>query len=324
MDKAQITIIGLGLIGTSLGLALQDVKTNFKIVGHDRDHDVAKDAARLGAVDRAEWNLINAIDEADLIFLAIPAAGIRDTFEAMSEDLKPGAIVTDTASTKQQIMAWADKLLPDHVNFIGGNPIVKHVGRGQEAATADLFRGTVYCLVPALSAEGDSVRTLERLISSLGAEPYFPDPAEHDGLMAGVAHLPFVLSAAMIRAAANSRSERDLKRMVGQEYRNITQFPSSDPAVFSDICLTNGDNIVRWIDQLTAELREWRDIIDNQDEEQLEDLFFDLLVTRERWLGEVDEPSPIDEAVERAGGGGGLRSMLFGSLGRPRGSEKDN
>ncbi len=319
-EKAQIAIVGLGLIGTSLGLALQDVKTNFEIVGHDREHEVAKTAVKLGAVDRAEWNLINAVDDADLIFLAIPAAGIRDTFRAIAEDLKSGVIITDTASTKQQIMAWAEELLPEHANFVGGNPIIKRVGHGQDDAAADLFEGNVYCLVPAMNADEESVRVLERLVSSLGTEVYFPGAAEHDGLMAGVAHLPFILSAAMIRAAANSRSERDLKRMVGQEYRSITEFPSTDPAVFSDVCLTNGENIIRWIDQIVAELRDWREILSQQDEEQLEELFVDVLITREKWLGDVETPSQIEESLDSVGGG--LRSMLFGSLGRSKSREE--
>lgn len=322
MEKAQVAIVGLGLVGTSLGLALQDVKTNFEIVGHDRELDVAKEAAKLGAVDRVEWNLINAVENADLIFLAIPVAGIRDTFQAIADDLKAGTLITDTASTKQQVMAWAEELLPDHASFVGGNPIIKRIGHGQADASADLFRGTAYCLVPATKADEESVRVLVQLISSLGAEPYFVGAAEHDGLMAGMAHLPFILSAAMVRAMAQSRSERDLKRLAGQEFQGITQFPSTDPAVFSDVCLTNGDNIIRWIDRMIDELRDWRDILDNQDAEQLEELFIDILETRARWLGGIETPSPMQESLDDVGGGG-LRSMLFGSLGRPRGSSSD-
>ncbi|MFQ5855650.1 MAG: prephenate dehydrogenase [Anaerolineae bacterium] len=317
MEQAQVTIIGLGLIGTSLGLALQEVKTNFQIVGHDREFNVAKKAAKLGAVDRAEWNLISAVEDADLIFLAIPVTGIRDTLQAIANDLKQGALITDTASAKQQVMAWAEELLPDHVNFVGGDPIVKRIGRGQAGASADLFRGSPYCVAPARSADEESVRVLVQLISGLGAEPYFVDAAEHDGLVAGIAHLPIILSAAMVRAVTQSAGEHDLKRMAGQEFRSITEFPSGDPAIFSDVCLTNGDNIIRWIDRMIAELHDWRDIINSQDAEQLEELFIEVLETRARWIGEIDTPSSMQEALDNTGGG--LRSMLFGSrLGRPK------
>lgn len=317
--QAQITIVGLGLIGTSLGLALRGADTNFKVVGHDREIETAKQATRLGAIDEAMWNLINAVENADLIFLAIPAAGVRDTFRAIADHLKPGVVITDTASTKEQIMDWAGELLPDHVNFVGGNPIVKRMRHGQEGATANLFQDTVYCLVPAMNADGESIAVVERLVSSLGAEPYFPNAAEHDGLIAGIAHLPFVLSAGLIRAAAQSSSDQDLKRMAGQEYRRFTEFPSTDPAVFSDVCLTNGDNIVRWIDRMIVELREWRDIISDQDEEQLEDLFVELLITRDRWLGDVETPSQMEKTLDEVGTG--FRDMLFGSLTRRRGRD---
>jgi prephenate dehydrogenase len=317
MENAQITIVGLGLIGTSLGLALQKVKTNFEIVGHDREFDVARQAARLGAVDRAEWNLISAVEDADLIFLAIPVSGIRDTLQAIANDLKRGALVTDTASTKQQVMAWAEELLPAHAGFVGGDPIVKRIGHGQADASAALFQGAPYCIVPAISADEETVHAFVQLVSSLGAEPFFVDAAEHDGLMAGVGHLPFILSAAMVRTATRSPSEHDLKRMAGQEFRNITAFPSTDPAVFSDVCLTNRDNIVRWIDRMIAELHDWRDLVNTQDTEQLEELFDDILATRARWLGEIDTGSPIEEALGNTDRG--LRQLLFGSrLGSPR------
>ena len=311
-DKARITIVGLGLIGTSLGLALQKVKTNFEIVGHDRELGIAKDAAKLGAVDRTEWNLINSIENADLIFLAIPVAAIRDTFEAIAGDLKPGALISDTASTKKPVMDWAEELLPDNVSFVGGNPIVKHIGRGQEDASAELFRDSAYCIVPSTQADQDSVSVLVKLISSFGSEPYFVDAAEHDGLMAGISHLPFILSAAMLRAVTQTPAESDLKRVVGQEFRNITAFPSTDPAVFSDVCLTNGDNIIRWIDRMIVELREWREIIGSSDESQLEELFINMLVTRDRLLGDIQEPSEMRDAMAEAGTTG-IRGLLFGS-----------
>lgn len=316
MENAQITIVGLGLIGTSLGLALQKVKTNFKIVGHDREITATKEAARLGAIDRVEWNLINAIENADIIFLATPVSGIRDTFQAMAQELKHGVLITDTASTKQQVMAWAEELLPAHVSFVGGDPIVKRAGHGQADAADDLFQGSPYCIVPAMNATEQSVRVLVQLISSLGAEPYFVDAAEHDGLMAGIGHLPFILSAAMVRAATRSPSDKDLQRMAGQEFRNVTAFPSTDPAVFSDVCLTNRDNIVGWIDRMIAELHDWRDLIDTQDAEQLEELFGDILATRARWLGEADARSSAQNPPD--GVGGGLRQFFFGSrLARP-------
>jgi len=309
--KPRVTIVGLGLIGTSLGLALQEIDVDLEIVGHDREHSVAKAAASMGAVDRPEWNLIRAVEGADIVVLAIPVMAIRDTLAAIVEDLKPGVLVTDTASTKEQVIAWAEELLPPHANFVGGDPIVRQAGQGQAAARADLFRGMPYCIVPAPRATEDAVQLLTGVVTKIGAEPFFLDAAEHDGLMAGVSHLPFVLSAAMVRMVANSPASRDLQRLVGQEYRSSTTFSSTDPAVYRDLCLTNAQNIVRWIDGFIAQLTELRGILTSEDGERLGDLFAEAMETRERWLKGEAAPSAAGEALEQARTGG-LRHLLFG------------
>ena len=312
MAKPQVTIVGLGLIGTSLGLALREIDVDLEIVGHDLEHAIAKSAAKLGAIHRAEWNLIRAVEGADIIFLAIPVMAIRDTLAAIAEDLKEGVLITDTAATKQQVIAWAEELLPSHASFVGGDPIIREAGRGQDAARADLFRGAPYCVVPSPHAAEDAVQLLTGLISSIGAEPFFLDAAEHDGLMAGVGHLPFILAAAMVRMTAGSPSSRDLQRVAGQEYRSSTEFFSTDPAVYRDLCLTNAGNIVRWIDSFITHLSELRDVLEDGDGERLDDLFSTVLETRERWLKGVPVASPVGEAVEEARRSG-LRSLLFGT-----------
>lgn len=316
--QTQVTIVGLGLIGTSLGLALKATQADLLIVGHDRELDAAKRAAKLGAIDRSEWNLINAVDDADIIFLAIPVAAIRDTLEAIADDVKPGVLITDTASSKVQVLEWADAILPDHVNFVGGDPIVRRVGQGQADASADLFQESVYCLVPALNADEDAMHALLRLVSALGAEYYFVDAAEHDGLVAAVSQLPLVVSAAVVRALAASRSEKDLQRMAAGawEFRAITRFAATDPIVAGDACATNSENMVRWIDALIAELATLRDMVGTGTVEELEELFEDVFVTRARWVGVTEEPSAMQSSLDEVGGG--LRQALFGNLGRSR------
>lgn len=309
--KPRITIVGLGLIGASLGLALREIDVELEIVGHDRELTVAKSAARMGAIDRPEWNLIRAVEGADIVVLAIPVVAIRDTLAAIAEDLKPGVLVTDTASTKRQVLAWAEELLPAHANFVGGDPIVRQVGQGQAAARADLFQGMPYCIIPSPRAAEDAIQLLTGVVTKIGAEPFFLDAAEHDGLMAGVGHLPFVLSAAMVRVVANSPASRDLRRLVGQEYRSSTAFASTDPAVYRDLCLTNAQNIVRWIDTFIAQLTELRDVLSSANAEQLDSLFAEAMETRERWLKGEAASSSLDETLEQAGVGR-MRQMLFG------------
>ncbi len=124
MTKSKIAIIGLGLIGNSIGLGLGKESRDFEIVGHDKDSAAASQSKKLKAVDKTEWNLISACSNADLVILALPAAAIRDTLKAVAGELKPGAIVLDTASIKAPVQAWASELLPDTVLFIGTNPVL--------------------------------------------------------------------------------------------------------------------------------------------------------------------------------------------------------
>jgi prephenate dehydrogenase len=313
MAKSQITIVGLGLIGGSLGLALQRVKTNFEIMGHDLDHALAGRAQKLGAVDKAHWNLVSACEGADLVFIATPVMAIKETLTAVAPYLKPGCLVTDTATTKEQVMRWAEEILPDTVNFVGGDPMVSKEGTGTYAASADLFTGALYCLIPLPNTEPEAVRLLSDLVSLIGARPYFIEAAEHDGLVAGIDHLPFILATALLNVTSHSPSWREMQRMASYTFREATHFASDDPHTYRDICLTNRQSIVRWIDACRESLREVRGLVAAEDGEGLEGLFTEMLTMRGKWLQGVDEEqSEAQRALEEAGKRG-LRDLLFGS-----------
>lgn len=307
MKKPRITIVGLGFIGGSIGLALHQAEADFEIVGHDPEHAVARKAEKTGAVDKTDWNLVSACEGADLIVIATPVGAIKDTLTAVGPYLKPGCLITDTASIKAQVIEWAEEILPEEVNFVGGNPIVSDVGttlrqaqdtaaagrlsKGIDAARADLFSGAIYCLTPAAGTASDAVRLASDFVYLLGAEPYFLDPLEHDGLMAGVDHLPFVLSAALLGITTESASWREMRRLAGGAFESATRFVSADPTTYGDACLVNGENIVRWIDTCLRRLGELRETILAEDAEKLEQVFEKALIARQRWLKSREEGS---------------------------------
>lgn len=297
MTKPRITIIGLGLIGGSMGLALQRVKTNFEIVGHDREHSIAGRARKLGAIDRAEWNLISAIEEAALIIIATPVMAIKEIFVAIAPYLKPDCIVIDTASTKQQVAEWAQEILPETVSFVGGDPMVSKGESGIEAADADLFIESIYCLTPLPSAKPEAVKLVTDLVSLIGARPYFLDAAEHDGLVAGINHLPFILSTALVNATAQSPSWREMRKLTSYAFQNATHLAPGDPATYRDICLTNRGSIVRWIDAYLKSLKEVREAVAAEDAEGLEGIFRETLAAREERESSSEEGgwSALDE-----------------------------
>jgi len=321
MSKPRITIVGLGFIGGSIGLALHQAEAELEIVGHDRERGAANQAKKIGAVDKTDWNLISACEEADLVVIAIPVGGVKSTLEAIGPYLRPGCLITDTASIKSPVIEWAKEILPDGVNFVGGDPIVSHAAAaaggtegGIDAARADLFSGVVYCLTPAAGAAPKAVKLASDFVYLLGAQPYFLDPLEHDGLMAGIDHLPFVLSAALMGVTTESASWREMRKLAGGAFESATHFVSTDPTTYRDACLVNRENIVRWIDGCSEKLSDLKETILAGDAEELERVFEETIIARQRWL-RAREAGDWDAQPSEIPSMGSFMGQLFG-LGR--------
>jgi prephenate dehydrogenase len=281
MTRARISIIGLGLVGTSLGLALRRDKPQLEVVGHDINTDAAKQALKLGAIEKSEWNLLNACETADLLIFATPALAIKETFEILQKkntQLKEGLIITDTASTKADVLRWAETMLPKQSYFVGGDPMVGREGV-KAGPSADLFKGVTYCLCPTPSTPSEAVQRVQGLVELLGATAYFIDPHEHDGYAGFVDHLPFLLSTALLQMAAakqkdqTTRAEPSMHRMVGATFRRVVEFSSEDPQTYRDACLTNRDTVVRWLGTLREQLDALSAVVQEGDAKKLGDLF---------------------------------------------------
>jgi len=286
MAKVNVTIVGLGFVGSSIGLAVKASKANVHVVGHDKEPTVARKALKKGAVDKTDWNLISACEGADIIVIATPVMAVKETMEAIAPYIKPGCLVTDTATIKEPVIRWADEILPDEVNFIGGNPIIEVQGeaRGVDAASAEVLKDALYCLIPSPKASGSSMELASALVTAMGAKPYFLDAFEHDGLMAGVEHLPLVTAAALVETLSSNPPWREMRKLAGYAFRHTTDLPSLDPVLYRDTCLINADNIVRWIDEYIARLERLKQHIVEGDEEALYGFFEGALSERNRWL----------------------------------------
>jgi prephenate dehydrogenase len=269
----RITVIGLGLIGGSLGLALKAAGLDdVEIVGHDVSRGAANAAAKRGAVDKAEHNLRRAVQGASMVVVATPVLAIREVFEQIAADLVEGCVVTDTGSTKERVMEWAAELLPKHVSFVGGHPLAGKEEQGIDSADADLFRGRAYAVCPAVDAHEDAVRAVVGLIRLVGAEPLFLEPQEHDQYAAAVSHLPLVLSSALFTLARSSPGWEDIAPLASSGFRDLTRLASGDPQMGHDIFLTNREAAVHWIDRMVEELRRYRDLLESDTEGLLEAL----------------------------------------------------
>ncbi len=281
----RVSIVGLGLIGGSMGLALRRLEADVEVVGFARRREVASRAVELGAVDRAEERLLNAVDGADVVLIAIPVMAMKDMMKAMAEGLQKGCIVTDAGSTKAQVMDWASEYLPDTVTFVGGHPMAGKETSGIEAADADLFAGCTYCLVPGPGAAAEAASTVEGLVRRIGARPLFIDAAKHDRLVAAISHLPMLVSSALVSMAAGSPDWPEMSGLAATGFRDITRLASGSPQMTRDICLSNSDSIVRWIDEYVKELTRFRHLVANGGDE-LEKALTLAREQRETWLRE--------------------------------------
>lgn len=300
MSKPKITIVGLGLIGNSIGLALSQEPRDFEVVGHDKTQAAAAQAKKLKAVDKTEWNLISACDGAGLVVLALPLGAIRETMQALAGELPEGAIVMDTASIKAPVLAWADELLPG-VPFIGTNPVVSADQTGGAAARADLFEKRTWAICPSPNTDEKAVKMATDLAERLGARPLYLDAAEHDGMAAAVEQLPALASMALLTSAVSQPAWREMRKLAGGQFESSTRLVSTDPHVFSDTMLYSQEQVLRWIDGFIDNMATWRDLIASGDSEAIDQAFSAAVATREQWLAqrskgnwEEDAGSPIE------------------------------
>jgi len=331
----RVAIIGLGLIGGSIGLGLRrwaaqhpiNGKPALDIVGFSSNLDKQSAAQKMGAVDRTAWELPKAVADADLVVVCTPVMAMPETFKDLAPHLKPGAVVTDVGSTKSQVMRWAQEFLPAHVHFIGGHPMAGSTA-SIESADADLFVGATWCITPSVSAGEEAVKTVLGMVAALGAEPYFVDPMEHDAYVAGISHLPFVLSATLVNSVARDPSWRDMKSLAAGGFRDTSRLAMGSPAMHRDILLTNRDAVNRWLDTAIANLQQVRNQLAASGEESaavntwLTTYFSDAQDARIAW--EVQKPRASEMMPEQAPGVGSesfsdhMSRMFLGGFARKR------
>jgi prephenate dehydrogenase len=310
-DARKITIIGLGLIGGSLGLALKASELpGITIVGHDRERGAENEAKRIGAIDQAEHNLPRAVEGASLVIIATPVLAVREVMEQIAPDLDEGTVVTDTASTKANVMRWAREILPQGVNFVGGHPMAGKETSGIAAAEATLFREKAYCICPSVTASESAVKTITGLANSVGAEPLFIDPEEHDQYAAAISHLPMVMSTALFSLMRSSPSWDDMAQLASSGFRDATRLASSDASMSHDIVTTNREAIIHWLERMERELARFRRLLEDAEDAELLETLARIQLERDHFMA-----SPPKRAAAGAPSGvSGTRSVLVDML----------
>lgn len=323
----NITIIGMGLIGTSLGMALRSAPEDSAplgptvITGYDRDAKAVADARGRLAIDRQARTLEEAVREAELVVVAVPAMAVRAVFAEISPLLAHGAVVTDVTSTKAQVVAWASELLPRTAEFVGGHPMAGKEQTGPASAERDLFKDALYCLTPLANTRPDAIAVVEAMARQAGARPYFVEPVEHDSLVGGASHLPFLLSTTLVGVTSTSPAWREIAALAASGYRDISRLAAGDVAMHRDICLTNPEALTYWIDRSTEWLAALREQIAAGDADALTVTFEQASRTRDEWQQARPNQRPGEDDFIHPGGSVPERRSLFG-LGGRKGGQK--
>ncbi len=270
----RIAIIGLGLIGGSLGLAIKRANLEgLEVAGTARTLETVRKAKRLGAIDIEARTAAEAAHNARLVVIASPIMATKTVLAEIAPELPEGAVVTDVCSTKGDISKWARDVLPSGVQFVGGHPMAGKETAGIEAADADLFRDKAWVIAPSPDANEGAVATVIGLAQLTGAVPLFMDAHEHDSYVAAISHLPLLLSSALFSVAFNSAAWPELANLASSGFKDTTRLASSSPEMAHDIMMTNRDNVVHWLDRYIDELHRYREVIAKGESESLIETF---------------------------------------------------
>jgi prephenate dehydrogenase len=204
MHFSRLSILGVGLLGGSIGLAVKSVASDCKVIGYGHRRTTLDTALSTGAIDEGYDDIASAVRDADLVILCTPVGLFDSLLAELAPHLKPGALITDVGSTKRSIVRSAERLMPAHAHFIGSHPMAGSEKRGVEFARTDLFRQAICITTPTPRTSADALERIEGFWRELGMRLIRLSPQEHDRLLAEVSHLPHALAAAMVHFPADA------------------------------------------------------------------------------------------------------------------------
>lgn len=261
----QATIIGVGLIGGSLGMILRRKALVDHVVGIGRRVENLKTAVELGAIDRYVADPKEGIKGSDLIILATPVDTYERHLKEWAHCLEPGAIVSDVGSVKGALVERSEAAMPAGVHFVGAHPIAGKEKTGVAAGSDGLFQGARCILTPTTRTDPHALERIERLWEETGSIVLTMDPYVHDAVLGAVSHLPHVAAFALMNALADTRDHHvpslDLARHSGGGLRDTTRIAASSPEMWRDIFLWNRDNVVALIERYQQALDEMKQLI---------------------------------------------------------------
>ncbi|MFQ5519682.1 MAG: prephenate dehydrogenase [Mariprofundus sp.] len=288
----HLVVIGTGLIGGSVSLALKKAGAVERVTGVGRSRDNLELAQKLGVVDDWTHDIAEAVVDADVVLLAVPMAAYESVFTAMHDSLPAGAVVTDAGSTKQSAMAAAFKSMPNCTRFVGAHPIAGTEQSGAGAAFAELFEDQLCILTPDENTDPEVLSRVMGVWKAAGSRVMVMDAAEHDEFLAAVSHLPHLAAFALVNAVRKQGNEQhEPFEFAAGGFRDFTRIASSSPRMWRDIALCNRAAVVQQLDALQDELSGLKQALLADNGEQLLKEFEAAKCARDAWLKDGDKLS---------------------------------
>jgi prephenate dehydrogenase len=281
----KLVIFGVGLIGGSLALALRKAGAAREIVGVGRTAGNLEEALRLGVIDRAAVDAASAVQDADLVMLAVPVGQMAAVMASISPHLSAQTVVTDAGSTKCDVVALAHQYLPGHLaRFVPAHPIAGAEKSGAAAASAELYRGRNVVVTPMPEIDLTAVRTVHAMWEACGATVREMTPQAHDEVFAAVSHLPHLLAFALVEDVASRSNSEELFSYAASGFRDFTRIAGSSPEMWRDICLANRAALLKELEVYQAQLDRLHAMLERVDGEALEQVFSQASAARNKWM----------------------------------------
>jgi prephenate dehydrogenase len=272
-NYGTVTIVGVGLIGASLGLALKQANVVTKVLGVGRSKENLDQALKMGAIDEVV-ELLEATKRSDVIVLCVPVAQMRTAFATIEPNLEPRTMITDAGSTKGDVILAAKEVLGKKVcQFVPAHPIAGGAQHGASAASADLFQGKQTIICPLQENSPEDTALITGFWESVGSVVKKIGVVQHDAIYAAVSHLPHILSYALMASVVNSEDADQKLGHIGAGFKDFTRIAASSPEMWRDICLGNRTAILKELDQYLLIVNHMRKLIAENDGAGLEKLF---------------------------------------------------
>jgi len=289
----KITIIGVGLLGGSIGLAIKRRKLARQTAGFVRRVASLKDCEKAGAVDFATTDLLAAVWEADLVILCSPLAQMRPLAERMLPALKPGAIVTDVGSVKSGVIHQLEPLIAKAgAYFVGSHPMAGAEKTGVAAARANLFENAVCVVTPTRETNRPTLKSVERFWKALGSRVLELTPEIHDALVSRSSHLPHVAAATLANLVLHPAQPKLQAALCANGFRDTTRIASGSPEMWRDIALANRKNLAKSLNAFVAELQKFQRVVRKGDAQAIAAFFETAKQRRDDWCAGCASPSP--------------------------------